>query len=1005
MRIQLLAIAIPWAIVSASHGPPGLDSRADDAGKAFRASISVKTATGPIRGRPSDLKSARAAVRSGNYTSQLHFPGRERCPSSCSSTGLDASTWSVYGSLDRLHKVCDRAMLLSLALFNPVGAPKSKFAVSACTADLSNHSNSATSVDPQAASTCAFENVRLAKSTTSLQLASSGPSSSTHVEDVLSALSQLRSFSDASTTALKCNETIIFASSGAVVVGAYSGAGLAGQDVLGSALDKLTFQIRGKGAVDETLHVQLCRSSASSRYSMGITVSTSGDFDVVQHGLQAWKNGTCRESDTRMTRWEVSYLAPSYRANSSTPISNRTTSILLDRDSTCRAIQVHFGDTCESLAGECGLTPDEFTVYNPSKDLCSGLDAGQHICCSAGVLPDFKPKPDADGYCHSYKVNAGDSCSSIGAANDLTNEEIESFNKDTWGWNGCVKLFAEYNICLSRGFPPMPATVANAVCGPQVNGTAKAPPGTDLSTLNQCPLNTCCNTWGQCGTTSEFCTISKSETGAPGTAAPGENGCISNCGTDIVASSAPTESFKIAYYEAYSWSRPCLRMPVTSIDTSRYTHIHFSFITLNEDFSINTDDVHSQMPLFSGMTGIKKIVSLGGWSFSAEPATYAIMRNAVASEANRQTVITNVIKFLDDNNLDGIDWDWEYPDEPDIPDIPAGTEADSTGYFLLLDELKQQLPAGKTVSVTAPGSFWYLQHFPIQALSLVVDYMVYMTYDLHGQWDYSNKYASEGCGSYSQGLGNCLRSHVNLTETINSLSMITKAGVPSNMIAVGVSSYGRSFEMSTPGCWTEQCTYTGPESGAFKGQCTDTAGYISDYEIGQILAQNPSAQSMFDEKSYSNIVVFNETQWVAYMDQENKEYRSSLYPGINFLGIADWAVDLQSDTGDDGGTGGSDSNQTIHIDPQIWNSVAPRVTAPPGVTLVWPPMPLATPTTITFPPWTTSVTYSSLTTSTSTLPDGSISTGHAYGYVSWLTVVAIPPGQCCFLNHLLPLRY
>jgi hypothetical protein len=39
--------------------------------------------------------------------------------------------------------------------------------------------------------------------------------------------------------------------------------------------------------------------------------------------------------------------------------------------------------------------------------------------------------------------------------------------------------------------------------------------------------------------------------------------------------------------------------------------------------------------------------------------------------------------------------------------------------------------------------------------------------------------------SYGQGLGNRLWSHVNLTETINSLSMITKAGVSSNMTVVG----------------------------------------------------------------------------------------------------------------------------------------------------------------------------------------------------------------------------
>lgn len=52
-----------------------------------------------------------------------------------------------------------------------------------------------------------------------------------------------------------------------------------------------------------------------------------------------------------------------------------------------------------------------------------------------------------------------------------------------------------------------------------------------------------------------------------------------------------------------------------------------------------------------------------------------------------------------------------------------------------------------------------------------------MTYDFHGQWDYGNKFTSSGCPT-----GNCLRSHVNETETKDALSMITKAGVDSGKV-------------------------------------------------------------------------------------------------------------------------------------------------------------------------------------------------------------------------------
>lgn len=45
-----------------------------------------------------------------------------------------------------------------------------------------------------------------------------------------------------------------------------------------------------------------------------------------------------------------------------------------------------------------------------------------------------------------------------------------------------------------------------------------------------------------------------------------------------------------------------------------------------------------------------------------------------------------------------------------------------------------------------------------------LDYIVFMTYDLHGQWDATNKWANPGCIE-----GNCLRSQVNITETLGAL--------------------------------------------------------------------------------------------------------------------------------------------------------------------------------------------------------------------------------------------
>jgi chitinase len=85
--------------------------------------------------------------------------------------------------------------------------------------------------------------------------------------------------------------------------------------------------------------------------------------------------------------------------------------------------------------------------------------------------------------------------------------------------------------------------------------------------------------------------------------------------------------------------------------------------------------------------------------------------------------------------------------------------------------------------------------------------------------------------------GNCLRSHIDLLETYSALSMITKAGVPSHKITVGLSSYGRQFKMTDPKCTHANCTFVGPNSAATPGRCTETPDYISNAEIKEIIAR------------------------------------------------------------------------------------------------------------------------------------------------------------------------
>ncbi|KAG4441995.1 hypothetical protein IFR05_002521 [Cadophora sp. M221] len=253
----------------------------------------------------------------------------------------------------------------------------------------------------------------------------------------------------------------------------------------------------------------------------------------------------------------------------------------------------------------------------------------------------------------------------------------------------------------------------------------------------------------------------------------------------------------------------------------------------------------------------------------------------------RGVAILPLMQFLSYSQDSEVDLDWEYPGAPDIPGIPAADPVDWAGYLELLKLLLAKLP-DKSLSIPAPGSFWYLTAFPIAEIAKVVDYIIYMTYDLHGQWDFGNRWSSPGCPS-----GNCLRSHINMTETINSLAMVTKAGVPSNILIIGMSSYGRSFKMSEPGCTSEMCTFTGPQSGATPGRCTGTPGYVSNAEIKEIISSNPNARTWYETQTMTNYLVYGSDR-VSYMDDTNKATRAAAMKALNFGGTTDWAIDLQS---------------------------------------------------------------------------------------------------------------
>ncbi|KAK5993501.1 Killer toxin subunits alpha/beta [Cladobotryum mycophilum] len=823
----------------------------------------------------------------------------DNCPSLCVDAGPSPANWTHMHHLRDLES-CDQTVLFDLNVQNSVADPDTILTIRGCVATGGQaYEAAAAPVMPQqqSQSNLVVSNSYGAKTVKTLftpQVSGSKLNKASVTAprpgDVAEAIRQLALFVDKSS---ECGTTILFARSKSAVVGLYSGAQItkrAARDFLDSFAEKKTSFMQSCQPTGATLTVRV--------FSTGFV-----DLAVAQNAIKGWNNGLCLDGSVPVTAVNMDVLVSTVdKSANATTISHGNMTArgeprnILPRGY-CRTEEVHGGDSCASLASRCGISGNDLAKYNPQQNLCSVLKPKQHVCCNAGTMPDFRPQPQPDGTCNTYRVNQGDGCFDLADTHYLQQQDIEDFNKKTWGWAGCAHLQIGQLICLSKGTPPMPAPVQGTTCGPQVPGTKKPTDGTALADLNQCPLNACCDAWGFCGTTPNFCTKTPADTGAPGTAKPGTNGCISNCGMDIVNNGkAPDELRTIGYYEAFDQLRACLRMGVTEIPDNKYSHIHFAFATVTPGFEVDISDSLTEFNKFVKMSGFKKILSFGGWAFSMDPGTFQRFRDAAKKE-NRDTFVSNLVSFMSVQNLDGFDFDWD-PEDGD-------------NYLDFLQLLRNKLPSGKTISIALPASYWYLKQYPVKSIAKYVDYFIYMTYDLHGQWDFNNKWAIPSCAG-----GNCLRSHVNKTETHDAMVMITKAGVEARQIIIGVSSYGRSFRMTDASCSGPFCTFTGDRdhSMAYPGPCTATGGYISNAELNDIIKDHGNfsvVKSYIDKDSDSNILMYGNPRavdWVAYMDGDVKSNRINWIKDLNFGGSTDWAIDLQDYSNDENGDDSDDGD-------------------------------------------------------------------------------------------------
>jgi len=139
----------------------------------------------------------------------------------------------------------------------------------------------------------------------------------------------------------------------------------------------------------------------------------------------------------------------------------------------------------------------------------------------------------------------------------------------------------------------------------------------------------------------------------------------------------------IGYYPDWGkWHKPAYT--VDKVPYDKLTQVLWSFITPDTDGSLRGDAAEDPSALDSMVAlahsaGTKVIVSLGGGGQSENFVPVA------SNDALRGKFIENLVQFVADHNLDGLDMDWEWEYNP----VP---EADTIAYSKLLTELARHSP-------------------------------------------------------------------------------------------------------------------------------------------------------------------------------------------------------------------------------------------------------------------------------------------------------------------------
>ncbi|XP_013400006.1 chitinase-3-like protein 1 [Lingula anatina] len=256
----------------------------------------------------------------------------------------------------------------------------------------------------------------------------------------------------------------------------------------------------------------------------------------------------------------------------------------------------------------------------------------------------------------------------------------------------------------------------------------------------------------------------------------------------------PPKKKVVCYYTNWSQYRLENGFFPENINPDLCTHILFAFAQIVWDpstaqyhlatYEWNDAAMYNRViQLKTQNPSLRVMLSVGGYSHGHE-----IFANASKTESTRAAFIDNVIIFLREHKLDGLDVDWEYPDGSTKSQFSALLREIRQAFERESEEAKQER---LLLSAAMASGGWVINiGYDLPAITPSLDFLNVMTYDYHGPWSVPQVMRHHSA---------LYRSSIDEIYNIDwTIKKYLAAGVPSSKLVVGIPMYGRYFIMANP---------------------------------------------------------------------------------------------------------------------------------------------------------------------------------------------------------------